>query len=420
MRKFLAWAKNRYFNEELDFRVRIFNMLGFLGVGISLFFALYSLFTQAGAVMVAANLFAAAVGAFLIWHANRTKKFIFFFLVTVIVVFLVIFPVLFFAGGGYHSGMPCFFVFAVVSTVLMLESRRRLVFTVFELALYFACFLIGYIRPEIVTPLASEADIVKDIIIGCLAAAAVLALAISHHLFVYDHKLKTLERLDRERAELFANISHEIKTPLSVISTYAQLIKNRLELMPEAEGSVEDALLITSEANKLSLLVSQALELARIQEGSMVKNLKPCHIGEIITEAVSAHFAGTHDSNNHNRIDLKIDGGLPPILADAPRIGQVVVNLVKNAVRHTKGGDITVSARDAGKSIALSVRDNGAGMTKEEAAMIFDRWYSGAGSTGTGLGLYICKHIVEAHGGGITVESEIGKGSCFTVTLPVC
>jgi signal transduction histidine kinase len=95
------------------------------------------------------------------------------------------------------------------------------------------------------------------------------------------------------------------------------------------------------------------------------------------------------------------------------------VNLVKNAVRHTSGGDITVYGRDAGDCVALSVRDSGAGMTKEEAAMIFDRWYSGAGSTGSGLGLYICKHIVEAHGGVISVESESGKGSCFTVMLPV-
>jgi signal transduction histidine kinase len=326
---------------------------------------------------------------------------------------------LFFSGGGYHSGMPCFFVFAVVFTVLMLEGRRRTVFAVLECLLYLACFLIAYFRPQAVTPLPSQAVIAKDIIIGCLAASAVLALAIRHHLVVYDHKLEQLKQLDRQRAELLANISHEIKTPLTVISTYAQLIENKLELLPETGGSVEDALLITSEANKLGILVSQALELARIQEGGIVKNLKPCHIREIITEAVSAHFSGTSDSNNNNRITLKIDEGLPLIMADPPRIGQVVVNLVKNAVRHTKDGDIIVSAKSAGNRITLSVKDTGAGMTKEEAALIFDRWYSGAGSTGSGLGLYICKHIVEAHNGGITVESERGKGSCFTVTLPV-
>ncbi|MDR0496605.1 MAG: HAMP domain-containing histidine kinase [Treponema sp.] len=257
---------------------------------------------------------------------------------------------------------------------------------------------------------------------GWLITGAVLAFAIRHHLITYDHKLKQLERFDRERTELFGNISHEIKTPLSVISTYTQLIKKKLESLPDAEGSVDDSLLIISEANKLGLIVSQALELARIQEGSMVKDLKPCRIGEIIAEAVSSHFAGTEKGSlagkNRNRIDLKIDEDLPQVLADAPRIAQVVVNLVTNAVRHTQDGIITVSARENGKHIALSVSDTGSGMTKDEAALVFDRWYTKSVSTATGLGLYICKHIVEAHGGGIMVESEPGKGSCFTVTLP--
>jgi signal transduction histidine kinase len=419
MKKILTCLIGKYFSEELDFRARIFNMLGFLGIALGIFFSLFSLFTNAGLFMAAANFSAAVVGAFLIWLANRKGNYKPFFLITVISVFLIIFPVLFFAGGGYHSGMPCFFVFAVVFTVIMLEGSLRAAFTVIELALYLGCFLMGYFYPETVTPFASEAEVVKDIIIGCLSAAVVLGLAISQHLIIYDHKLKQLEKFNRERTELFANISHEMKTPLAVISTYAQLIKNKLELRHEADGSVENALLITSEANKLGLVVSQALELARIQEGSMVKNLLPCHIGEIITETVSAHFAGTENSNNNNRIDLNIAEGLPPILADAPRVGQVIVNLVKNAVRHTKDGEISISAQDMGKFISVSVRDTGKGMAKDEAAMIFDRWYSGSGSTGTGLGLYICKHIVEAHSGTITVESEIGKGSCFTVTLPI-
>ena len=115
---------------------------------------------------------------------------------------------------------------------------------------------------------------------------------------------------------------------------------------------------------------------------------------------------------------MKISEGLPPILADAPRIAQVIVNLVTNAVRHTRNGNVIVSAQTEGKYIALSVKDTGKGMTKEETSMVFDRWYSGKDGTGAGLGLYICKHIVETHGGQIGVESEEGKGSCFTVMLP--
>jgi signal transduction histidine kinase len=384
-------------------------------------------------MIVTANFSASALGAFLIWRANRTGKFTLFFLITVVAVFLVLFPIMFFVGGGYHSGMPSFFVFAVVFTVLMLEGRRRAIFTVLEIMLYLGCCLVYFFYPETVIPLASDAEIAKDIIAGCIFTAVTLAFAIWQHLIVYDRKLKQLERLDLERAVLFGNISHEMKTPLSVISAYAQLLKKKLEAMPapvpaaETEGrgsppgnSVDDALLIASEANRLGLIVTQALELSRIQEGrgSMIREMKPCHIGEIVAEAVSAHFSGSAAGNNNNRIDLKINEGLPPILADAPRIAQVVVNLVANAVRHSSGGVITVTAFESEKSVALSVRDSGTGISKEEAAMIFDRWYTGAADTGTGLGLYICKHIAEAHGGRISVESEPGKGSCFTVFLP--
>ena len=228
-----------------------------------------------------------------------------------------------------------------------------------------------------------------------------------------------MEKLDDERAKLFSDISHEMKTPLAVISAHAQLMRNKLELLPEAQGSIEDALLIISEANQLGMIVQQALEYARIQESGMVWNKTSCHIGEIIAEAVSTHFAGPSSGNQYNRIDLKIEENLPPIIADAKRISQVVVNLVTNAVRHTQNGVITIAASGREKQILLSVTDTGTGMSKEETDQVFNRWQTGAGDTGTGLGLYICKHIVESHGGGITVESEPGKGSCFAVTLPV-
>ena len=424
MKKILQRIIHAYFTENLDFRARIFNILGFLGITLGIFFAVLSFFIGASYMLIGANLLASAAGAFMIYRANRSGNFKPFFLITVIGVFFILFPIMFFSGGGYQSGMPSFFIFAVVFTVIMLEGRRRAVFTILEIILYLGCLFIAYYFPQTIIPLDPD-DVAIDIITSCIVAAAVLAFAIWQHLIIYDHKQKQLEHFDRKRSELFANISHEMKTPLSVISTYAQLLKNKMELLPQAEGSVENAMLIISEANRLGMIVSQVLELARMQESNMKQDLKPCHIGEIISEAVSAHFTSAAENNNHNRIDLKIDDDLPMILADAPRIAQLVVNLIANAIRHTKGGLITVSARTSsagrkkGNIIVLSVQDTGKGITQEEAKMIFDRWYTSAGGTGTGLGLFICKHIAEIHGGEISIESEPGKGSCFNVILPV-
>jgi len=424
MKKILQRIIHTYFTENLDFRARIFNILGFLGITLGIFFAVLSFFIGASYMLIGANLLASAAGAFMIYRANRSGNFKPFFLITVIGVFFILFPIMFFSGGGYQSGMPSFFIFAVVFTVIMLEGRRRAVFTILEIILYLGCLFIAYYFPQTIIPLDPD-DVAIDIITSCIVAAAVLAFAIWQHLIIYDHKQKQLEHFDRKRSELFANISHEMKTPLSVISTYAQLLKNKMELLPQAEGSVENAMLIISEANRLGMIVSQVLELARMQEVNIKQDLKPCHIGEIISEAVSSHFTSAAENNNHNRIDLKIDDDLPMILADAPRIAQLVVNLIANAIRHTKGGLITVSARTSsagrkkGNIIVLSVQDTGKGITQEEAKMIFDRWYTSAGGTGTGLGLFICKHIAEIHGGEISIESEPGKGSCFNVILPV-
>ena len=232
MKKMLKRIINTYFTENLDFRARIFNILGFLGISLGIFFALFSFSIGASIMLVGANLLASAGGAFMIWCANRSGNFKPFFLITVIGVFFILFPIMFFSGGGYQSGMPSFFIFAVVFTVIMLEGNRRAVFTILEILLYLGCCLVAYYFPQTVIALDPN-DVALDTIIGCIIAAIVLAFAIWQHLVIYDHKQKQLEHFDRKRSELFANISHEMKTPLSVISAYAQLLKNKLEILPK-------------------------------------------------------------------------------------------------------------------------------------------------------------------------------------------
>lgn len=416
MKHCFAWLKKTYFHDDMDFRVRIFNALALLGIALGIVFCAVALFAGAGLVNAFANLAAAALAAALLVFAARTGRYQLCFSITVVAVFMVLFPVMFFTTGGYHSGMPAFFVFAVGFTVLMLEGKKQVVMAVAELALYGSICLFTYYHPEAVTAFATEQDAAFDIITSFLAASAALALAIGQHIDVYNRKQQRLERLDREKTELFGNISHEMKTPLAVVSTLAYAMREKFEEMPQAKDAVADAMLIATEADRLAMLVSQVLELAQIAEGRMVYTKKLCNIDEIIHSAMVAHFAV---SLRGNRIDLKIADGLSPVMADAARIEQVVVNLVANAERHTSKGHIVVSAFQRGAKIAVAVTDSGVGIEKEKIPLIFERYYTGAQDTGTGLGLYICKHIVEMHEGEITVRSRPGKGSVFTFTLPV-
>jgi signal transduction histidine kinase len=417
MRKYtLSRLREKYFHKDLDFRVRIFNTLAFIGIAAGIVFCAVAFVTDAGVANALANLAASAVAVFLLLFANRTGRYQLCFLITVIAVFIVLFPVIFFTSGGYHSGMPAFFVFAAVFTVLMLEGKRRIVVTLIEIALYVSICLFAYRYPATVNAFASEEDMTTDIISGFILASLALAFAVGQHIIIYDRERKRLERLDREKTELFGNISHEMKTPLAVLSSLAHTMRTKFEKIPQAQEAVADAMLIAAEADRLAMLVSQVLELTRVEEGRMVREKAPCHIDEIIHRAMAAHFAV---SGNGNRIDIQIDGKLPPLLADAPRIGQAVANLAANADRHTRGGHIVISASRAGAFVRVSVKDDGCGMEKEMLPLIFERYYTGAGDTGTGLGLYICKHIIEAHGGKISVDSAPGKGSDFVFTLPV-
>lgn len=230
-----------------------------------------------------------------------------------------------------------------------------------------------------------------------------------------------LERLNRLKTEFLGNVSHELKTPLTVVSGYAQTSEMLLAAQPENESVANKMKLISSEAERLALMVGQILDVTRIEEGRMTIDKKPCRINEIIQSAVDTHFPILN--KNNNRLKLKIDSGLPKIDADSLKITQVVVNLIANAIRFTTDGEITVSARFADGFIETAISDTGAGIEQERFTAIFERFNKNknpAGiETGTGLGLYICKYIVEAHGGTISVESEIGIGSTFRFTIPV-
>ncbi len=232
-----------------------------------------------------------------------------------------------------------------------------------------------------------------------------------------------LETLNRLKIEFLGNVSHELKTPLTVMSGYAQTTNQLAERPGELDGGEVSRRmkLISSEAERLSLMVGQILDVTRMEEGRMAMEKRSCHMDEIIYGAVETHYPMLN--KNQNRLKIRIERGLADICADPARISQVIVNLISNAVRFTSEGVITISAEQDENQILVRVSDTGCGIAPERLAHLFERYggkqKSGGGQdTGTGLGLYICKHIVEQHGGIIWIESEEGRGTSVFFTLP--
>lgn len=420
MKKALTVFIGKYFVEDPDFRVQIFNTLGFLGFTLSIIFGVFSLIVNPVPLYVISNFGASFVAVIVILLANKTRRFKLFFLITVIVVFLLIFPFLFFIGGGIASGMPSFFVFAVVFTVIMLEGRRRAFFTILELALYAGCFLIAYYFPMTVIPFQTEADMMQDIIVACIASSAVLAIAIYRHITTYDRKQKELEqanaelhRLDRLKTEFFQNMNHDMKTPLTVIESYINNADDMLDHDVAKEQVRECLAHAQSQIEDLARMVEYSLSLAAAQEAG--RNMEQIDFSALLLSGEGMFGAALKKSGN--TFSIQTPDRLPKIKGNADMLRQVMGNLLFNAAKHTKDGEITVSLTCDGEKLITSVTDTGEGIDPGLLPRVFDRGVSGSGTTG--FGLSICKAIVEIHGGEIRIESEPGKGTAVFFTLPI-
>ena len=420
MKRFLHKTSEKFFGDSLDFRAQIFNALGFLGIALGLGFGIFTMFVSPAISNVLANFGASVIAAVIIWRANSTGHFKWYFLVTVIVVFLIIFPLLFFVGGGYTSGMPSFFVFAVVFTVIMLEGKRRTFFTVFEILLYAVCFLTAYLRPETVVPFPAEANMIKDIIVGCLGSAVVLAIAIYQHIVVYDRKQKEIENandaltgLDRLKTELFQNMNHDMKTPLTVIETYINNADDMLEHGVDIAEVRECLTHAQKQIEDLARLMEYSISLAAAQEAG--RRMEQLDLSSLLRD-VAEIFNSTLKKDG-NTLSIQITDGLPKITGSANMLKQAVGNLLFNSAKYTRNGVITVSLTQNGDKLTTTITDTGEGIAPELLPRVFERGVSGDGTTGYGLS--ICKVIIEMHGGKISIESEPGKGTEVFFTLPL-
>jgi PAS domain S-box-containing protein len=231
----------------------------------------------------------------------------------------------------------------------------------------------------------------------------------------------TREReLDQMKSQLLSTVSHELRTPLASIKGFATTLL-RKDVHWDEESRREFLSIIDEESDRLSELIGNLLDMSRIEAGTLSVELEPTDLRPIVAETVAEFQVMTRD----HQLQADMPASLPVVSADPRRMRQVVRNLVDNAVKYSpEGGPITVKLQVAGDSLEIAVSDQGLGIEAGDLERIFDRFYQvDSASTrkvgGSGLGLSICKAIVDAHNGRIWAESEPGIGSCFWVALPL-
>jgi two-component system, OmpR family, sensor histidine kinase KdpD len=229
-------------------------------------------------------------------------------------------------------------------------------------------------------------------------------------------RARALQETDRLRTALLNSVSHDLRTPLAAIKASASsLLDKDVEWSP-AERE-EFLTTINSEVDRLTRLVHNLLDMSRIEAGALDPNLVETTVAEVVGPVV-----GRARGASRQRVDVDVPESLPPVLVDPVRLDQVLTNLLDNARGYAAGGPVQVVAGQAGRDVELRVIDHGPGIPGPERERVFDQFYrlkgGGRRPEGTGMGLAICRGIMQAHGGSLRIETTPGGGATFVLALP--
>jgi signal transduction histidine kinase len=230
-----------------------------------------------------------------------------------------------------------------------------------------------------------------------------------------------LEQVERLRRDLVANVSHELKTPISALRAHLENLLDGVE-----RPDPETLQIMLQQSERLSRLVEQLLDLSRLESGDVPMELSPVRLRPLVDQVVGeVQVAAAGRGASVPQPANLVDADAPPALADPERVHQVLYNLLDNAVRFTSpAGSVTVSAAVVDGRCEVTVTDTGPGIPAEHLPFVFERFYRAdaaraRGPGGTGIGLAIVRSVVEAHGGRVRAESDVGRGSSFTFDLPL-
>jgi signal transduction histidine kinase len=228
-------------------------------------------------------------------------------------------------------------------------------------------------------------------------------------------------RLAQAKSDFVANVSHELKTPLSLLSLFSEILE--LGRVKNEEKKIEYYRIMRHESLRLNKIIDNILDFSKIEAGRKTYNFEEGDVGEVIEKVLSSYRYQIVNSGFDIQTTMQPD--LPPVLIDREAMSQAISNLVDNAIKYSRDvKQLSITTKTSGTDLSIEMADRGIGIPRAEQAKVFEKFYRvGNGLVhdvkGSGLGLSLVKHIIEAHKGTISVESDVGKGTRFTIRLPL-
>lgn len=307
----------------------------------------------------------------------------------------------------------------------MFDGIKALLVSLAEILEYIAVSVIGYLNPQLVTWFHTDAEMLTDILFTTTAVSISCGIVLFLHLREYESQRKQLaeqnEQLkhqDEAKSVFLTTVAHEIKNPLNSINLHA---RDTFELLDEPQPEIatmkENQKTIEKMVVRIDRIVVELMDTVAIEQGRLALDISTVRLSQLLREAAETCFDKNYVGDN--KLVFNLDENLPPIQADYARIIQVITNLLSNSIQHTKNGIITITLMRQGSNQLVSVSDNGEGMREEIKEKAFDGYVSVSREYWRhGIGLFVCHQIIEAHGGKIWIESELGSGTTVSFTLP--
>jgi signal transduction histidine kinase len=313
-------------------------------------------------------------------------------------------------AGGSTSGLAGLFYLPILGIALM-NRRRTLVFGLFLMTLASVVPILVVGDPQY--PTTNWRGVLVQV-----GVAALAGFTLQGQVWAGREQLERLRQLDQMKDEFLSLVSHELRTPLTSIRGYVELLPEDAPLSETQRGFVQ---VIQRNVARLSTLVEDLLFVARLDEDRLQLTESTLDIVEVLREAADT----ARPMAEGRGVTLSVDAApVPPVRGDRERLAQMIDNLVSNAVKFTShGGAVALRAWDGDGTVHVAVADTGIGIPAGEIERLFERFFRASTARdeampGTGLGLAISQSIAEAHGSSLEVESEVGRGTTFSFTLP--
>ena len=443
-KRIILFLNKNLFSETFSPERRIFNLVLVLGIIAECLLLAAKIFEKSSVWAILAVIGMIAITALAFYFNSRTKNYKWRSQIPLFLVCDLLFPLIFFTSGGISSGIAGYFILCNILNFIMYRGKTCLIMTLIHIIVIMGCYVTEFLYPSLIVPLNNNLLRHVDVVLAILTAGFLSGFLVKFQTKISEREKEKAEAATRAKADFLANVSHEIRTPLNTIIGLGEL---------ELIKKLPDSTLINLEkihnaGMSLLSIINDLLDISKIEAGNLELIPGDYHTASFINDTVSVNMVRL--GSKPIAFKLLIDDTLPQILyGDELRLRQILNNLLNNAFKYTSegtvwlrisgvpiseetyAGSIQVTGgaraipRTEKKKIRLicTVEDTGIGIRQGELDKLFSVYNqantrSTRSTEGIGLGLSITKNLTDLMGGTITVKSEYGKGSTFTVEIP--